>query len=185
MARTRYYRSRRVYPKQKWAICTNSQLISIPAAPSQGYSINSNYIIQNPSRNDASAGSVNTPAQILKSGRFKIKGVVSSGMNAKQSVLIAIMYIPEAITPDVQAGALNQMGGSIFYSHPEWVIGWTRMDYTNAAQRNEFSITSKLKRNLNPGDSIRLIVYNVNIDQANAAPAVVVNGTCSYCVRSN
>lgn len=185
MARTRYYRSRRVYPKQKWAISTNSQLFTVPGANAQGYSANSNYIVQNPSRNDASGGSVNTPAQILKAGRIKIKGVISTGMNANQSLIIAIMYIPEAITPDVNNSPIAQIGSSIFYSHPEWIMAWTRMDYTNAAQKNEFSMSSKLKRNLNPGDSIRLIAFNVNIDQAAAAPAVVINGTSSYCVRSN
>lgn len=183
--RRRYYRSRRVYPKPKWAICTNQMSFSVTAATATSFTVSSSTIISNPSRNDASGGSVNTASQILKAGRVKFKGVILTGMSAYQSALFSIMYIPEGINPSSVTTPLSSLGSSIFYTHPEWIMGWTRIDYTNAAQKNEVSITSRLKRNLNPGDKIMLIVYNFNNASSGSAQTIDITGTCSYCVRSN
>lgn len=183
--RRRYYRSRRIYPKQKWSINTNQVIVLTGATNVNSYSVASSNIILNPSRTGNTGDSLNVASQILKTARVKFKGIISSAMNAFQSTLIAIMYIPEGINPAIANDNNANIGSSIFYTHPEWIISWTRVDYTNAAQKNEISMTSKLKRNLNPGDSIRLIVYNFNNAAQGQVPSVDVVGTCSYCVRSN
>ena len=185
MPRRRYYRSRRTYPKQKWAINVNQHNFSVPIAGAQCYSIQGNLLIENPARNTTAGATVNTASSILKCAHVKIKGVVDSGMLNGQSILIALMYIPEGITPDAASTALDYMGNTIFYAHPEWILAWTRMDYSNAAQRNEFSLSSRLKRNLNPGDTVRLVVYNINTNTGGATAVVHLTGTASYCVRAN
>lgn len=184
MPRRRYYRSRRTFPKPKWSINTNTYVGSAGATNAQCITIADIPLIENPSRNNAAGNPANASAQILKAARIKIKGVILSGMAAGQTCLAAIMYIPENITATAVNTAMGNQGNTIFYCHPEWLMGWTRMDYTNAAQRNEFSITSRLKRNLNPGDKISLVVYNIN-NTAGGVAAIDVATTCSYCVRAN
>lgn len=185
MARRRYYRTRRVYPKQKWAINVNQHNFGVPAAAASSFSIQGNMLIQNPARNGAAGQTVSAAAQILKCAHVKIKGVVDSGMIQAQSVLLALMYCPEGVTPDLGSTALDNMGNTIFYSHPEWVMAWTRMDYSNAAQKNEFSLSSRIKRNLNPGDTIRLVVYNINTNTGTVTAQVHLSATASYCCRAN
>ena len=56
------------------------------------------------------------------------------------------------------------------------------MDYNNAAQRNEFSLSSKLKRNLNTGDQI--IAFRICINRATSGqPVSSVVG--NYVCRTN
>lgn len=86
---------------------------------------------------------------------------------------------------DVQNVAMANQGQTIFYSHPEWLMAWTRMDFTNAAQKNEFSLTTSLKRNLQPGDRIVLVGYNINNTGGAAVGQVVLATTASYCIRNN
>ena len=160
MPRTRYYRSKRVYPRQKWSINTNTYVGSVGATNAQCFSIAEIPIIENPSRNNQAGNPATTSAQILKAGRVKVKGVILSGMAQGQTCLLAIIYLPEGVSAVAQNAAMNTQGNSIFYTHPEWVMAWTRVDYTNAAQRNEISLTSRLKRNLNPGDKLALVMYN-------------------------
>lgn len=179
------YRYKRLrYYKQKWSINTVQLTFSVPAASSSTFCVSSAAISENPSRNSVSGQSVSTASSILKCAHIKVKGVFNSGMIQGQSVLMALMYCPEGINPNITGASLNDIGSSIFYTHPEWIIGWTRMDYSDAAQRNEFSLTSRLKRNLNPGDSIRLVVYNIN-NSTGTASVVTLAATSSYCCRSN
>lgn len=186
MKKSYRYRYRRVYPKQKWAINTVQLGFNTPAASSNTFAVQCNTVIENPSRNGNSGQSVSAASSILKCAHIKVKGVINSGMIAGQSVLIALMYFPEGISPAVStATSMDFIGGSMFFSHPEWIMGWTRMDYSNVSQKNEFSITSRLKRNLNPGDTIRFVVYNINTNSSENTTLVYVTATSSYCCRAN
>lgn len=180
------YRYRRLrYTKQKWAINTVQLGFNIPAANSNLFSIQSSTIIENPSRNGNAGQSVSAASSILKCAHLKVKGVINTGMIQGQSVLIALMYFPEGINPNANGVSTDLIGGSMFFSHPEWIMGWTRMDYSNVSQKNEFSITSRLKRNLNPGDTIRFVVYNINTNNSENTTQVYITATSSYCCRAN
>lgn len=184
MPKTRYYRSKRVYPKQKWSINLTNVASTVPAVNAQTYSVQQINVIDNPSRTDAAGAALFASSAILKISRVKFKGVISSAMQAGQSAIVALMYLPELITVTGNAIAINQIGSMAFYCHPEWIMAWTRIDYTNAAQRNEISLNSRLKRNLNPGDKIALIVVNVNY--ANTAGAAMdIAGTLQYVCKNN
>lgn len=185
MKKSYRYRYKRIYPKQKWAINTIQNDFSVGVASSNNFSISGSTLIENPSRNNTSGQSVNSASSILKCAHIKVKGVITSGMLASQSILISLMYCPEGITPFLNNASLDTIGSTIFYSHPEWIIAWTRMDYSNAAQKNEFYLTSRLKRNLNPGDTIRLIVYNTFTGDSATTAIVKINATSSYCCRAN
>lgn len=183
MPRRRYF-YRRTKPKQKWSINTNTYVAAVNGANAQCFSITSVPIVSTPSRNNNAGNPVSSATVISKVSHVKIKGVIVSGMTAGQTVLLALMYIPELINTDVQNGAMAAQGQTVFYSHPEWLMAWSRMDYTNAAQKNEFSLTTRLKRNLQPGDKIALVCYNIN-NSAGAVGQIDIATTASYCVRTN
>lgn len=178
------YRRIRTYPKQKWSINTVQLGFNAPAVNAASFSVQSASVIENPSRNTTSGQAVSTASAILKCAHIKVKGVFNAGMLAGQSALIALMYCPEGISPNLNNTSTDGLGNTIFYLHPEWLMGWTRMDYSDAAQKNEFTLSSRLKRNLNPGDSVKLVVYNINTSNS-AASAVYITATSSYCCRTN
>lgn len=188
MARRRYYYRRVVRPKQKWAINNVDVRISTSDI-SIGSNSNAIYyqsVVTNGTRVQTGTGnaatSVISSAQILKTGRFKFKGCLPNVINVV-SYTVFIAYIPEGYTID-QGPNSDQ---NIFYQHPEWIIGWTRKDYTNNAQSNEISVTSRLKRNLNTGDNIIVCVMMSNatatLQAMTAGP--ILQGVLSYCCRAN
>lgn len=185
MKRTYRYRRLRTYPKQKWSINTVQLGFNAPLVAASSFSVQSGSVVENPSRNGVSGAAVNTPSSILKCSHIKLKGVFNAGMIAGQSALLMLMYCPEGINPNLANTSTDNIGSSIFFAHPEWVMAWNRMDYSDAGQKNEFSLTSRLKRNLNPGDSIRFIVYNINTTNTGNVSPIYVTATASYCCRAN
>lgn len=176
--------ARRTYYRPKWSLNVTNVLCTADAVNATQISIAQNSLIQNPSRTRSTGDLNSVSSAILKAGRVRFKGVISSTMNAGQSAIIALIYLPELINASATAFSYASIGDTVFYSHPEWVMAWTRVDFTNAAQRNEVSLYSRLKRNLNPGDRIALILMNVNASNA-AAPSIDLTGTCTYVVRNN
>ena len=140
-------------------------------------------VITNPSRTRSTGDANNVSAAILKAGRIRFKGVISSSMTAGQSALIFLAYLPELITASFTDRNYAEIGSTLFYSHPEWIMAWTRVDYTNAAQRNEVSLYSRLKRNLNPGDKLSLCVMNIN-PTSTAVSQIDIVGTTTYVVKN-
>lgn len=176
-----YYRSRRTKPK--WSFLTqdiNSQQVGVPTGQ---FGIFGVVVCGNPSNDLVVA------QPVIKTARFRLRGALVSALEqpvfaAKVSFIFALMYVPEGITTNVAYANLNTIGNCLFYAHPEWVMGWTRYDFINPAQRNEFSITSRLKRNLNKGDSIQLIVICLN-NSSGASGGYNVSATVSYACRAN
>ena len=192
MARRRYYRSRRTIPKQKWL--TNMCNISINSVSAQATSIGGGLsylyttdIITNTSNVTATynGATVNgTNASILKTGRWKCKGVIVSGFEAL-NYMIGLMYIPEGYT---LSNSTLYENGTIIYKHPEWLLCWKRFDYSNAGQSNDFSLSSRLKRNLNSGDKIVmfLLANNSSGSPVNInASTSLLRATVTYVCRSN
>lgn len=180
----RYYRSRRILPRVKWSINSTNILGTAPSCAATKVSAVQLDIVASQSRTRSTGDPNNVSAAILKAGRIRFKGVISSSMSAGQSALVFIAYLPELITGSFSDLNYASIGTTVFYSHPEWVMAWTRVDYTNAAQKNEVSLYTRLKRNLNPGDRIALIVTNIN-PTANAVSQIDVIGTATYVVKNN
>lgn len=185
MARTRYYRTKRVYPKQKW-LPVNNEIVIGPFASlnANSYAVMYKILTQNEVRTTTDGGGNISGASIVKTGRFKFKGTVFQVAGADVTHLIGLAYIPEGYTIPQTSSSNDNIGECFFYRHPEWILAWTRMDYNNAAQRNEFSLSSKLKRNLNTGDQI--IAFRICINRATSGqPVSSVVGTVSYVCRTN
>lgn len=186
MARRRYYRSKVTRPK--WSINTIDMNADVAAQQANRALEFNNVIITNPA-----GGSLTGASPIIKTARFRVKGVISPYQDddenpafpSDSSFIIAVMYIPEGTTIASNPTSAGDITGYNFYRHPEWVMGWVRMDYTALAQRNEFSISSRLKRNLNRGDSIQLITIFANKNASLAAPSFKIHASASYVCRTN
>lgn len=180
----RYYRVKKVYPKQKWLINNNEITVLGTQLAANSYQLIYEPITQNPSRTESSGAGNVTSASILKVGRFRFKGYINQSNDAVKYI-IGISYIPEGYTLNTANNPKSQIGESFFYKHPEWVIAWTRMDYFTSAQSNEIRLSSRLKRNLNSGDGIIFFVIAINVNESNINPSYPVQGTVSYVCRTN
>lgn len=184
MSKRRYYRSRKVYPKQKWMPVNNDVTVNGVGVDAGSYVIRYEPITQNATRTlSTGAGNVSS-ASIIKTGRFKYKGVFMTPV-AGVSYIVGIAYIPEGynLNPNVSL-ANNTIGETFFYKHPEWILCWNRIDYLQANQNNEVRLSSKLKRNLNSGDGIVVFVISINPNTQNMS-ASTLYGTVSYVCRTN
>lgn len=144
MARRRYYRyPRRTVAKKKWA--SNYKSGTINTTADNQWTI----LVENKAQADAP-----TPT-IIKTGNFKVQGdcyITNLSAEAfRGAVKVHVLFVPE--------GWANADIANIPAQHPEWILCWCVVDTTisnanTAADGNKFSMTSRLKRNLNSGDKI-------------------------------
>lgn len=165
MPRRYYRRTRTVRPKKKWAtnisrlIGTQSAVVDVLPKAQAEYT---HYLYSAPLVSNSATTSIPTPT-ILKCGNFKLKGDVrieyqlgSGGHTIRVAGCVAyIVYVPEGYEVNAQ----------IVYLHPEWIMAWTPVDMnlvntSNYASQDvqKFSISSRLKRNLNSGDRVMLLM---------------------------
>ena len=155
----RYYRSRIRYiaPKKKWAsnIVNGTVQISIigSGVESSVYGVYGQFALaENKTQTFAP-----TPT-IIKTANFRAQGILSFSVESDSTTetLITnlncyIIYLPEGV------GTVTR---DIVNAHPEWIMGWTKINIVDPAGNNnnyatKFSVTSKkLKRNLNSGDKV-------------------------------
>lgn len=151
MPRRRYYRryTRVVPAKKKWA----SNIITGTIGTAGSGEADNLTLVAN-----SSPTATPTPV-IVKTGNFKIQGdayldVRTGGGNISVAARVFVLYTPEGVTSDF---------ATVIGQHPEWIMGWTQLDLpiTNAAAiaaGNRFTLSTRLKRNLNSGDKIRIVV---------------------------
>lgn len=161
MAR-RYYRRRTIVvkPKKKWASNIASSNLSLNInAPQTPTSADGAVLVGN------SAQSSNPTSTIIKAGNFKVQGdcyFTSTGSGLVQCV-VYVMYVPQALPLATTADYTN-----LIQSHPEWIMAWKLVDLNSTSnQINAFTFSSRLKRNLNSGDTIRLIAVSEGTGTAN------------------
>ena len=145
MARKTYYRPyRRTYgSKAHWASNLRQGLLGQ----------NGDVLCENAVQSQ----SVTPTPVILKCGNFKVQGDITVNVSnaGSVSVNVFLLYCPEGISTSMSGleAAIQQ--------HPEWIMGWTSVDTpasgTGVAAGNRWSISSRLKRNLNSGD--RIVIY--------------------------
>ena len=168
MARRRYFRyyPRRTVAKKKWA----SNLVNGTVSSS-----NFALLVQN-STQTASP----TPV-IVKCGNFKVQGDVvvttqQQGTNRPVPLVFYIVFIPEGVG----------ITDTVVTTHPEWIMGWTVIDAqyigptTSTTSGSRFSLSTRLKRNLNSGDSIVAVLQSRD-SSASAQCAF----TCQYWTCAN
>lgn len=142
----RYSKYRRTYfnksyPRKRWAsnIVTKNTAVSILA--------NANDAVASEVLCINSSQTTNPTPVILKFGRVKFKGDVRTDLannNNFVSALISCVFVPQGMSTN-----------SILEDHPEYILGWTTVSLDSG---NTFSFSTALKRNLNSGDRIVLLI---------------------------
>lgn len=120
---------------------------------------------------------------VVKAGNFKIQGdcYLSTGQSQitfSTSVVLYVMYLPEVVVASANPiTAIND--------HPEWIMAWKVVDLNvggTSSNGNAFTFSSRLKRNLNSGDSIALVAV---MRDATAQCTMRVNYTAQYWTCAN
>ena len=180
MPRRRYYRRpvRVVAAKKKWA--TNITSASLYAQiPGQETNAGAYELCVN-----SQQATTPTPV-IVKTGNFKIQGdcyVASSAtLGSNTQLTLYVMYLPEGM-----GVSTNTHYATLVSNHPEWIMAWKVLDMTSGVSTSNgtaFSFSSRLKRNLNSGDSVALVAVARN---GIAQPIqVTVNFTAQYWTCAN
>lgn len=183
----RYYRRYVRAAKKKWASNTMEIQIATTTVNSSSFTAIGQIILQNGDRVNAAAAGLKSTAQILKSSRFRFRGVIVDTTTVTGvSLLYFITYVPEGGNALFTGnGALTDLGNFGFYTHPEWVMAWGRKDFIGSSQSNELSLTTKLKRNLNSGDAILFIACWIDRNTTSSASVPSIQGTVSYMCCAN
>lgn len=175
----RYYRRRyRTIvraPKKKWA--SNIQNIAMTTVGSTLLQFGTQDLVINTTET-----STPTPV-IIKTGNIKVQGDYYFRLNSSSSVQLAlyVVFVPQGV-PVTSATLANDL----ITNHPEWIMAWKYVgnDYgTTTAEVNSdrFSFSSRLKRNLNSGDTIKLIAIATGGDLND----VKVRGMVQYWTCAN
>lgn len=107
---------------------------------------------------NSTQSSTPTPV-IIKTGNFKLQfeyqfTSVPSGTVVGSSMNAFIVYVPEGIVLDNYTNTTSYVN-----AHPEYIMGMRAIDIGSASgNTNVTSLSSRLKRNLNSGDKIQLLV---------------------------
>ena len=84
--------------------------------------------------------------------------VYSTGTLPIGPIVAYLMYVPQGYTLAVSTPV----------DHPEWILSWRAIDTSNIAATRSYhdiiTMTSSLSRNLNSGDTIKLILVANNVD---------------------
>lgn len=178
MARRYYRRTRTVVraPRKKWG--SNIENFNMTTTGSSQLQGASSVLTQN------SATSANPTPVIIKAGNFKVQGdaFYITSAAAQVELSLYVVYLPEGVSPP-DAATFQQL----ILSHPEWVLAWkfvsaNRVTQAATEQSLSFSMSSRLKRNLNSGDRIVL----VGIASAGSAlTSANFAGLCQYWTCAN
>lgn len=175
----RYYRrryTRVVKPKIKWA--TNLVDITGNATSSANKVVFTTTVCVN------SAQSGTPTPVIVKTGNFKLQCDAYFTLSQPSVVefSVYIMYVPEG------SSILGYDGAREFVEkHPEWILAWkySTFDYVSGTSNVEtIRVSSRLKRNLNSGDSIKLIGLG-STSTGTTFSAQGLSGKCQFWTCAN
>lgn len=176
----RYYRRRyRTIvraPKKKWA--SNIKQIGTVTTGDATYQYSVTTLVTN-----STESSSPTPV-IVKTGNFKIQGDYTYKTTAAASsvgVSLYVVFLPQGVAVTDYTAA-----STVVKNHPEWIMAWRYLGYnaSNTASTQSadgFSFSSRLKRNLNSGDSVALIC----IATGTTITSVTIEGMAQYWTCAN
>lgn len=195
MAR-KYYRSKRTYyrryARKKWTPYNSELTIAQPSAQ-----LSSGYVLENAATcvfgSSNSLGSYAAASDALSAinyyvCRVRFKGVISApSSQAGLNYIVYLCYVPNAATIDNGTNPIQDtnLRTAYFYTHPEYVLAWTRLDYQTATgDTGEVRLYSRIKKRLSPGDRICLVLLSRN-GSSSSATLSPVQGTFSCYLRTN
>ena len=173
MPRRRYYRRYvRAAPKKKWA--TNMKTGSLTVNVAAGATGHAEEVLVSNSTQTASP----TPV-VVKTGNFKVQGdcflTSTAAVGSTVQVILYVMYLPEVVFASSSPITTIQ-------DHPEWIMGWKAVDLnfaSSSSNGNSFSFSTRLKRNLNSGDTVALVAVI-----RNSGSTMNINAYMNYAVQN-
>lgn len=163
---------RTVKPKFKWSPVYSNQTTTLPQTAANNTAIRPLTICAN----TATADNIVPP--VLKVRHLKVRitipPVAADSILQSFNILFYLVYCPQSIEPTAQTPSL----------HPEWILASTS---SGAKQHDStlISLSSPISKNLNSGDTIKLLIINVNSTAANFAANVPIGYNYSYVARTN
>lgn len=168
----RYYRRRTVVvrPKKKWA-----SNMAVGTLATSGSSSPIAVLVAN-----STQSSTPTPI-ILKVGNIKLQGdavVQGPTTNLHPTLIVMVFYLPEGLNLEATTAS------TVAAQHPEWIMAWKMVDLglgtSSDSASSAFSVSSRLKRNLNSGDKICI---GYRFEGSTAGP--IVRYTAQYWTCAN
>lgn len=159
---------------KKWSpvlIEISGNQLNIPGQQSSGWSIP---LCTNSANTDTAP-----TATVIKCGNFKVSFEIETGAANYNAVTgrVYIMFVPQGVTADYNWPK----------AHPEYIMGWRHVQV--GGNTSSVTIQSRLKRNLNSGDSIVLIAqiwnYMTNTEQEHNVIVAKLVGACTYVCCNN
>lgn len=137
-----------VRPKKKWSSCLSATSYT-QTMGNEGIKVVEYTLVQNQTE-----GQVPAPV-ILKTGNFRIYGTTQTSVSASDltklyNMTAYVMYCPQGYS--YQGTSMQTI-----YQHPEWIMARGTMRYI-PGQQCSFSMSSRMKRNLNTGDKVVLVL---------------------------
>ena len=179
MPRSSKYRYKRIVPARKWSYTTGQQYVSLNGCGPEHWSSTSTPLIRAPTRISSTAGPV--AAGLTE---FTVKDIechisMNSITYSAIYITVAIVFTPENVVVDYENQAFQQLDDkAVFYNHPEWVLGYRTFQFDSYSQGNEWVVRSRIKKRLNGGDNIQLVVTVINHAED---PANNFAGKICYC----
>ena len=191
----RYYRrryTRVLKPKKKWASNIKQVTVSLPVIPPTGTAtpLESKVgIIQEICSNAVQEGAP-TPV-IIKTGNFKVQldvSVYETGGNIGAAAYL--MYLPEGVwLSNASYKDWYEYLSQVILKHPEWIMAWKQLGFqegrSSTIDYDKVTFSSRLKRNLNSGDKIFLLLL-VDSDSSTAPlNSVIARGIVQFWTCAN
>lgn len=163
---------RAVKPKFKWSPVYNNQQTSLPTSNPSDVGFSSQIICAN------TATAENIVPPVLKIRHLKVKlsiaPVQADLLQQTSHLLFYLVFCPQGIDPNDQTPAL----------HPEWILAASATG-TKSTETTCVSMTSAVSKNLNSGDTIKLLMITVNQVNAGFNVNIPVGYSFSYVARTN
>ena len=155
----RYYRRRtyrKAYPRKKWASNIGNSTLTMNVPGNSTYAAGAAFAL-----NPAQSPSTVSNSFVVKNVKLSIEPIVASpsspaGLN---QLIAAIMYVPQGYV----------VGPSILNEHPEWLMAvkylgdGMSIDTLDVQNRQKpFTVSSRLSRRLQTGDSVQLVLFAQN-----------------------
>lgn len=171
----RYYRrryTRVVRPKKKWASNFRDILMRFPQNTAIPEFAQVKLLCVNGEETQGvgpQALVISPTPVIVKTGNYKVQCDVAMGTSAAAlvSVYVYVVYIPEGVLVENTLQASYNFYNQLVLKHPEWVLAWKQVgSELISANTNIDRVTfsSRLKRNLNSGDGVYLVVTGHSSD---------------------
>lgn len=163
----RYYRRRtyrRAYPRKKWASNIGDSSLSLNVPANSVYAAGAAFAL-NPVQSPSSVSN----SYVVKNVKLSVEAVVnnSAAVAYLNHVMAAIMYVPQGYV----------VKHSIISEHPEWIMAikylgdGMNIDGTtpvvDSSRLKPFTISTRLSRRLQTGDSVQLVLFARNASVEN------------------